>query len=91
MLKETLTLEAVVNNLQVLLLDLDNLGLVVEVVEAVAEVESIATEAIDNSAVESVTEDVVALRNRRRDGASSSETSREGESSKRLERHLESW
>ena len=41
-----LLLEAVVNDLEVLLLDLDDLLLVVEVVEAVNEVEAIATKAV---------------------------------------------
>ena len=50
-LLHNLLLEAIVDNLKVLLLDLDDLLLVVEVVEAVNEVESLATEAV----VESIT------------------------------------
>tara|TARA_R110002003_G_scaffold130_3_gene12176 strand:+ start:19639 stop:20067 length:429 start_codon:yes stop_codon:yes gene_type:complete len=51
-LLDDLLLEAVVNDLEVLLLDLDDLLLLIEVVEAVDEVEAIAVEAIDHSAVE---------------------------------------
>jgi hypothetical protein len=51
-LLDDLLLEAVVDDLEVLLLDLDDLLLLIEVVEAVDEVEAIAVEAIDHSAVE---------------------------------------
>jgi hypothetical protein len=58
-----LLLEAIVDDLKVLLLDLDDLLLLVEVVEAVGEVEPVAAEAIEDGAIEAVTEDIVALGN----------------------------
>lgn len=61
----------VVDDLEVLLLDLDDLLLLVEVVEAVCKIEAIAGEAIEDCAVETVAEDVVALGDGRGDGASS--------------------
>lgn len=53
-------LSAVVDDLEVLFLDLDDLLLLIEVVEAVGKVEAVAAEAVDNSAIEAlVAEDVV--------------------------------
>lgn len=64
-----LLLEAVVDDLQVLLLDLDDLLLLVEVVEAISKVEAVAAETIHDGAVEAITEDaVLALGHRRGDG-----------------------
>lgn len=60
-LLDNLLLEAIVDNLEVLLLDLDDLLLLVEVVEAVDEVETVTLESIDDSAVEALTKDVRAL------------------------------
>lgn len=67
-----LLLEPVVDNLKVLLLDLNHLLLLVEILETIGKVETIATESINNSTVEAIAEDVVvALGLRRGDGASS--------------------
>jgi hypothetical protein len=64
-----LLLEAVVDDLQVLLLDLDDLLLLVEIVEAISKVEAVAAEAVDNCAVEPIAEDVaLALGDRCGDG-----------------------
>lgn len=71
-LLDNLLAETIVDNLEVLLLDLDDLLLLVEVVEAIGKVESIATETINNSAVESLAKDVVVvagLRSRNRRGS----------------------
>jgi hypothetical protein len=70
-LLDNLLLEAVVDDLKVLLLDLDDLLLLVEVVEAISKVEAVALEAVHNGAVEAIAEDVGALGDRGRDGASS--------------------
>ena len=69
-----LLLEAVVDDLQVLLLDLNDLLLLIEVVEAVRKVEAIAAETVQDSTVEIIAaEDVAALGYRGRDGLSSCE------------------
>lgn len=59
-LLDNLLLEAVVGDLKVLLLDLDHLLLLVEVAEAISEVESIAAESVYDGAIEAIAEDVVA-------------------------------
>lgn len=65
-------LEAVVDDLKVLLLDLEDLLLLVELVEVVQEVKALAVEAVHDSTVEAIaTEDVVTLRYRGTDGLSS--------------------
>jgi hypothetical protein len=68
-LLDDLLLATVVNDLEVLLLDLDDLLLLVEVVEAIGEVEAVALEAVENSTIEAITKDVVlALGDGGRDG-----------------------
>jgi hypothetical protein len=85
-----LALEAVVDDLKALLLNLNYLLLLVEVLEAISEVEALAVEAVDYSSVETLAENVVgALGDRRGDGASSSEAGRKGNSGERLDRHFE--
>lgn len=59
-LLDDLLLEAIVDDLEVLFLNLDDLLLLVEVVEAIDEIKALAPVAIDNSPVETFAKDVVA-------------------------------
>jgi hypothetical protein len=69
LLHDLLLAAVVVDDLKVLLLDLDDLLLLVEVVEAVGEVETVTGEAVEHCAVEAIAEDVVTLRDGGSNGA----------------------
>jgi len=58
-LLDDLLLDAIVDDLQVFFLNLEDLLLLVEVVEAVSEVESVPGEAVNHGAGVALTEDVV--------------------------------